>query len=129
MNLSRNLHEFAPTESQSAPSEEGPVPLRQSRPIEVNGVFLGAAVEHQLGDRFIAVDVRVTEMKAFGPLWIMPTDRCANYSSPAERPIRSESRSSRHRTMVKQMTAPVPASMARAADGALEDWFAGRAMP
>jgi hypothetical protein len=62
MNLSRNVHEFAPTESQSASSEEGPVPLRQSRPIEVDGVFLGAAVEHELGDRFIAVDDRVTEM-------------------------------------------------------------------
>jgi hypothetical protein len=38
------------------------VPLRHSRPIEVDGVFLGAAVEHELGVRFIAVDVRVSEM-------------------------------------------------------------------
>jgi hypothetical protein len=36
--------------------------MRHSRPIEVDGVFLGAAVEHELGVRFIAVDVRVTEM-------------------------------------------------------------------
>jgi hypothetical protein len=36
--------------------------MRQSRPIEVDGVFLGAAVEHELGFRFIAVDVRVTQM-------------------------------------------------------------------
>jgi hypothetical protein len=35
---------------------------RHSRPIEVDGVFLGAAIEHELGVRFIAVDVRVTEM-------------------------------------------------------------------
>jgi hypothetical protein len=36
--------------------------MRQSFPIEVDGVFLGAAVEHELGVRFIAVDVRVSEM-------------------------------------------------------------------
>ena len=36
--------------------------MRQSRPIEVDGVFLGAAIEHELGVRFVAVDVRVTEM-------------------------------------------------------------------
>jgi hypothetical protein len=61
MNVWRNLHHFAPTASQS-PSGDRPVPMRQSRPIEVDGVFLGAAVEHELGVRFIAVDVRVTEM-------------------------------------------------------------------
>ena len=61
MNVWRNLHHFSPTESQS-PSSDGPVPMRQSRPIEVDGVFLGAAVEHEFGVRFIAVDVRVTEM-------------------------------------------------------------------
>jgi hypothetical protein len=61
MNVWRNLHQFPPTESQS-PSSDGPVPMRQSRPIEVDGVFLGAAVEHEFGVRFIAVDVRVTEM-------------------------------------------------------------------
>jgi hypothetical protein len=36
--------------------------MRQSKPIEINGVFLGAAVEHELGVRFIAVDPRVTDM-------------------------------------------------------------------
>ena len=61
MNVWRNLHHFAPTASQS-PSGDRPVPMLQSRPIEVDGVFLGAAVEHELGVRFIAVDVRVTEM-------------------------------------------------------------------
>ena len=61
MNVWRNLHHFASTESQS-PSGSRPVPLRQSRPVEVDGVFLGAAVEHTLGVRFIAVDVRVTDM-------------------------------------------------------------------
>jgi hypothetical protein len=60
MNVWNNLHQFAPT-SQSL-SGNRPVPMRQSRPVEVDGVFLGAAVEHELGVRFIAVDVRVTEM-------------------------------------------------------------------
>ena len=36
--------------------------MRCSRPIEVDGVFVGAAVEHELGVRFIAVDVRVSTM-------------------------------------------------------------------
>jgi hypothetical protein len=35
---------------------------RRSRPIEVDGIFLGAAVEHELGVRFIAIDARLTEM-------------------------------------------------------------------
>jgi hypothetical protein len=61
MNVWRNLHQFAPTASLS-PSGGAPVPMRQSRPIEVDGVFLGTAVEHELGVRFVAVDVRVTEM-------------------------------------------------------------------
>jgi hypothetical protein len=61
MNVWRNLHQFAPSASQS-PSDGRPVPMRQSRPIEVDGVFLGAAIEHELGVRFVAVDVRVTEM-------------------------------------------------------------------
>lgn len=61
MNVWRNLHKFTPSAGQSRPAEQ-PVPMRQSRPIEVDGVFLGAAIEHELGVRFIAVDVRVTEM-------------------------------------------------------------------
>jgi hypothetical protein len=61
MNVWRNLHQFT-TMSVQATTDERPVPMRHSRPIEVDGVFLGAAVEHELGVRFIAVDVRVTEM-------------------------------------------------------------------
>jgi hypothetical protein len=61
MNVWHNLHQFAPTATASLSGDRA-VPMRQSRPIEVNGVFLGAAVEHELGFRFIAVDVRVTEM-------------------------------------------------------------------
>jgi hypothetical protein len=38
------------------------VSMRQSMPVEVDGIFLGAAVEHELGVRFIAVDPRVTDM-------------------------------------------------------------------
>nr|WP_294527792.1 hypothetical protein [uncultured Rhodopila sp.] len=59
MNVWRNFHNFIPTPAQS---DSRRVPMRQSFPIEVDGVFLGAAVEHELGVRFIAVDVRVTEM-------------------------------------------------------------------
>jgi hypothetical protein len=58
MNIWRNLHRFTPAGSQTASG----VPMRHSHPIEVDGVFLGAAVEHELGVRFIAVDVRVTDM-------------------------------------------------------------------
>jgi len=36
--------------------------MRHSRPVEVDGVILGAAVEHELDVRIIAVDVRVSEM-------------------------------------------------------------------
>jgi len=43
-------------------STEKRVPMRHSEPIDIDGVFLGAAVEHELGVRFIAVDVRVTDM-------------------------------------------------------------------
>jgi adenine/guanine phosphoribosyltransferase-like PRPP-binding protein len=35
---------------------------RIARPIEYDGVFLGAAVAHELGVRFIAGNARVTEM-------------------------------------------------------------------
>jgi hypothetical protein len=59
MNVWHGLHHYAPA---ACPSEDRPVPMRYSRPIEVDGVFLGAAVEHELGVRFIAVDVRVSEM-------------------------------------------------------------------
>ena len=42
--------------------DEKPVPMRHSQPIQVNGVFLGVAVEHELGVRFIAVDALVIDM-------------------------------------------------------------------
>ncbi len=61
MNVWRNLHQFTATSVQTTSGDRS-VPMRHSRPIEVDGVFLGAAVEHELGVRFIAVDVRVTEM-------------------------------------------------------------------
>ena len=59
MNIWHNLQHYAPA---ARLPEDRTVPMRQSRPIEVDGVFLGAAVEHELGVRFIAVDVRVSEM-------------------------------------------------------------------
>ena len=59
MNVWHDLQHYAPA---PRPSKDHFVPMRQSRPIEVDGVFLGAAVEHELGVRFIAVDVRVSEM-------------------------------------------------------------------
>jgi hypothetical protein len=59
MNIWHNLQHYFPT---AIRSEGRPVPMWHSRPIEVDGVFLAAAVEHELGVRFIAVDVRVTEM-------------------------------------------------------------------
>ncbi len=43
-------------------TEDRSVTMGPSRPIEVDGVFLGAAVEHELGVQFIAVDARVSEM-------------------------------------------------------------------
>ncbi len=59
MNVWHDLQHYAPA---ARPSDDRSVPMRHSRPIEVDGVFLGAAVEHELGVRFIAVDVRVSEM-------------------------------------------------------------------
>lgn len=38
------------------------VQLRDSEPVEVDGVFVGVAVTHQLGVRFIAVNDRVGDM-------------------------------------------------------------------
>ncbi|MEJ0020772.1 MAG: hypothetical protein WDN25_30320 [Acetobacteraceae bacterium] len=57
---SRAILNHAPANRDSLSQQR--VPMRQSEPIEVDGVFLGAAVEHELGVRFIAVDVRVTDM-------------------------------------------------------------------
>ena len=61
MSIWQNLHRFKASASQTT-DEPRRVPMRQSCPIEVDGVFLGAAVEHELGVRFIAIDVRVSEM-------------------------------------------------------------------
>jgi hypothetical protein len=59
MNVWHDVQHSAPA---PLPSDYPSVPMRHSRLIEVEGVFLGAAVEHELGVRFIAVDVRVAEM-------------------------------------------------------------------
>ena len=59
MNVWHDLQHHAPA---ARSPDDRPVPMRHSRPIEVDGVFLGAAVEHELGVRFIAVDVRVADM-------------------------------------------------------------------
>lgn len=59
MNVWHDLQHYAP--ATRSPGDRS-VPMLQSRPIEVDGVFLGAVVEHELGVRFIAVDVRVSEM-------------------------------------------------------------------
>jgi hypothetical protein len=50
------LHDFG------ALPPEKPVAMRHSQPIQVDGVFLGVAVEHELGVRFIAIDGQVTDM-------------------------------------------------------------------
>jgi hypothetical protein len=59
MNVWHDLQHYVPA---ARPSEDRTVPMRHSRPVEVDGVFLGVAVEHELGVRFIAVDVRVNGM-------------------------------------------------------------------
>ena len=61
MNTVHNPRRTTTVPSQTASSFH-PLPMHHSQPIEVDGVFLGAAIEHELGVRFIAVDVRVTEM-------------------------------------------------------------------
>jgi hypothetical protein len=53
MNSKHDLYQFALPE---APA------MRRSHPVQVDGVVLGATVTHELGVRFIAVDVRVAEM-------------------------------------------------------------------
>jgi hypothetical protein len=50
-------HAFA-----ASPSEDRPVPMRRSRPIEVDGICLGKVEEHELGVQFIAADDRVNDM-------------------------------------------------------------------
>jgi hypothetical protein len=74
MNVWHDLQIYAPT---TRPSEDRSAPMRHSRPIEVDGVFLGVAVEHNLGVRFIAVDVRVNEMDQ--SIW--PTQEYAYHSA------------------------------------------------
>jgi hypothetical protein len=74
MNVWHDLQGYTPT---PRPSDDRPAPLRHSRPIEVDGVFLGVTVEHELGVRFIAVDVRVNEMDQ--SIW--PTQEYAHRSA------------------------------------------------
>jgi hypothetical protein len=66
MSFWRNRQELAPGAGKILSEVLAPtgkrVPMRSSVPVEINGVFLGAAVEHELGVRFIAVDPRVTDM-------------------------------------------------------------------
>ncbi len=63
----------------SVPKDAGArrLPMQQSEPIEVDGVFLGVAVKHELGVRFIAVDRRVADMDQ--SIW--PTLQYANSSA------------------------------------------------
>jgi hypothetical protein len=61
MNVWRDLQRFIPPANRPEARAKR-ISMRQSCPIEVDGVFLGAAVEHELGVRFIAVDVRVGDM-------------------------------------------------------------------
>ena len=61
MNVWRNLHQSAP-DVRSSPTAERPLPMRRSRPIEIDGIFVGVVAEHELGVRFIALDSRVIEM-------------------------------------------------------------------
>jgi hypothetical protein len=59
MNVWHDLQSYIPA---TPPSQGRSPPLRHFRPIEVDGVFLGVAVEHELGVRFIGVNVRVNGM-------------------------------------------------------------------
>ena len=59
MNIWHDLQHYAPG---ARSFSDQSMPMRQSRPVEVDGVFLGVTVEHELGVRFIAVDIRVSEM-------------------------------------------------------------------
>ena len=56
-----NLHRVDPDMVQTR-SRERPEPMRADLRIEVNGILLGNAVEHELGVRFLAADPRVTDM-------------------------------------------------------------------
>lgn len=42
-------------------------PMLQSYVIEIDGVFVAAAVTHEAGVRFVAIDLRVEELD--GSLW------------------------------------------------------------
>jgi hypothetical protein len=61
MNGWHNLHQLDQDLPKTTPDGRS-VPMRQALLIEVDGKFLGAAVEHELGVRFIAVDAQVTDM-------------------------------------------------------------------
>jgi hypothetical protein len=66
MGFWRKLQQLVPLASRnisrSIPEPEKRVAMRHSKPVEVDGVFLGTAVEHELGVRFISVDIRVRDM-------------------------------------------------------------------
>jgi hypothetical protein len=56
------LHDQQYQDSAATPSEDRLLPMQRSRPIEVDGILLGAAIEHELCVRFVAADDRVNEM-------------------------------------------------------------------
>ncbi len=58
-------------------SRQPRVPMRHSATIDVDGIFLGVAVEHELGVRFIAVHAQVKDMDQ--SIW--PTVRYAQRSA------------------------------------------------
>ncbi len=53
MNVWHDLQQLVPAPNSAS---------RSSHPIEVDGVFLGTAIGHQLGVRFIALDPLLKEM-------------------------------------------------------------------
>jgi hypothetical protein len=66
----RDRHDPFPATEGNANTMSGPrredgrtfASIPQSQLIEMGGVFLGIAVEHELGVRFIAMDAQVTDM-------------------------------------------------------------------
>ncbi len=58
MQILRKFSRYAPVPIQSVSADLSP----STRQIEVDGVVLGAAIEHDLGVRFVAADARVSEM-------------------------------------------------------------------
>jgi hypothetical protein len=67
----------SPTAAVSWETQQSRVPMRHSTTTEVDGVFLGVAVEHELGVRFIATHAQVKDMDQ--SIW--PTVRYAQRSA------------------------------------------------